>query len=72
MGPNVESMTVGDWCPDQDAKMPPEAVGLTFRVKLYREIPAVDLTIRIKTPQAVDELIQTLLRHKRSVWPNSL
>ncbi|MBL9125908.1 MAG: hypothetical protein JNG90_19860 [Planctomycetaceae bacterium] len=65
-GPNVESYGVGDWCPTPDGSGPATAVALTFRLE-----SGVDMVFRLKTPESVDFLIQSLLRHKRSVWPES-
>lgn len=70
IGPNVESMTVGDWCPTQDGTGPAKAVALSFKVSGLMPVP-LDLVFRLKTPTAVDDLIQMLLRHKRSVWPEA-
>lgn len=69
-GLRINHYTVGDWCPDQDAQEPPIAVGLSLNVTLPNGT-AADFVLRLKTPQAVDNMIQSLLRHKRSVWPDS-
>ncbi len=70
-GPNVLAYTVGDWHPTPDATGPAAAVGLAMHVEWKKGEPPVDLVFRLNTPQAVDNLIQALLRHKRSVWPDS-
>lgn len=62
----VKSFTVGEWCTTPDGSGPPSCVGLSIELESGEE-----LVMRIKTPQRVDELIQMLLRHKRSVWPES-
>jgi hypothetical protein len=69
VGPEIIGYTVGDWCPDQHAQKPPEAVALSLTVKIVGE--EFDFVMRLKTPQAVDTMIQALLRHKRSVWPDA-
>jgi hypothetical protein len=66
MGPNVESYTVGDWCPTNDGSGPATAVGLSFHLE-----DGFDIVFRLKSPKAVETLVQMLLRHKRSVWPES-
>lgn len=69
-GMKIHSYTVGDWCPDQHAIEPPEAVALSLDIQFNDRIRC-DVVMRLKTPQAVDTLIQSLLRHKRSVWPEA-
>jgi hypothetical protein len=69
VGPEIAGYTVADWCPDQEAKVPPEAVALILEMRLGGD--AVDIVMRLKSPQAVDTMIQALLRHKRSVWPDA-
>lgn len=69
-GMKINHYTVGDWCPDQHGKLPAEAVALSLNVQFSKETTA-DIVFRLKTPHAVDNLIQALLRHKRSVWPDS-
>jgi len=66
----IVSYTVGDWCNNQDGSGPPEAVALSLKVEFSPGVVA-DLVFRLKTPRAVDNLIQSLLRHKRSTWPES-
>lgn len=70
LGLRLESYTVGDWCPTQDGTGPATAVGLSLRVA-GGSLDGADLVLRLKTPEAVDTLIQSLLRHKRSVWPDA-
>jgi len=65
-GRNVESFTVGSWCPTPDGSGPPQAVAIAIELESGEQ-----LVCRIKTPQRVDEVIQMLLRHKREVWPES-
>lgn len=69
-GLTLKDYTVGSWCPTPDGTGPPTAVGLTLRVELSGGTD-MDLTMRLKTPEAVDGMIQSLLRHKRDVWPDS-
>lgn len=69
-GLRIHGYTVGDWCPTPDGTGPAEAVGLSLDVELRPGLRC-DMVMRLKTPQAVDSLIQSLLRHKRSVWPDA-
>lgn len=66
----IESYTVGSWCPTSDGTVPATAVALSLHVVGQAEGTA-DLVMRLKTPAAVDTLIQALLRHKRDVWPEA-
>ena len=70
MGPNVLEYIVGSWCPTDDGSGPAEAVALTFVVQWNRHTK-LDLVFRLRSPQAVDNMIQMLLRHKRDVWPEA-
>ncbi len=64
-GPVVSGYTVGSWCQSQDGSGPPIAVAISIETGIG------DVVLRLKSPRAVDEMIQTLLRHKRDVWPES-
>lgn len=66
IGPNIVDFSVGEWCPTPDGTGKPEAVAISIRTERHG-----DLVLRLKTPKAVDNLIQMLLRHKRRVWPDS-
>jgi hypothetical protein len=65
VGPKVTSFTVGSWCPTLDGTGPATAVAISIETSLG------DLVLRFKSPAMVDDLIQSLLRHKRDVWPDS-
>lgn len=65
-GPNVKGFTVGDWCPTPDGTGPATAVAISIKLE-----GGYDIVLRLKTPERVDEVIQMLLRHKRSVWPEA-
>lgn len=65
-GRTVKSVTVGSWCPTPDSSGPALAVALAIKLETNE-----DLVFRMKTPRAVDEIIQLLLRHKRDVWPDA-
>lgn len=67
----INHYAVGSWCPTPDGTGPATAVALTLTVVgLVRE-HRVDLVMRLKNPAAVDTMIQSLLRHKRDVWPDA-
>jgi hypothetical protein len=66
MGPNIESFTVGSWCPTSDGTGKPTAVAISMEVSGLG-----DLVMRIKSPQELDRIVQMLLRHKRDVWPEA-
>ena len=65
VGPLTEGFTVGSWCPTPDGSGPVEAVGVSFHL----DDDLGEATLRLKSPSAVDAMIQALLRHKRDVWP---
>jgi len=70
-GPPIESFSVGSWCPTPDGRGKPTAVCISVKAKLYRELPSMDIVIRIKSPMELDRVVQMLLRHKRDVWPEA-
>lgn len=69
IGPNIESFTVGSWCPTLDGSGPATAVSISARTTM-RGAP-MDIVIRIKSPMELDRVVQMLLRHKRDVWPDA-
>lgn len=69
-GLSIESYTVGSWCPTSDGTGPATAVALSLKVVGLTSVPC-NLVMRLKSPQAVDTMIQSLLRHKRDVWPEA-
>ncbi len=66
IGPHVTGYTVGSWCPTQDGSGPAMAVSISLEIP-----PLGDIVLRLKSPSAVDMMIQALLRHKRDVWPEA-
>ena len=66
-GITVTEYVVGSWCPTPDGSGPAEAVAIEIKTN----IPEVTFFMRLKTPAAVDEMIQALLRHKRDVWTDA-
>jgi hypothetical protein len=62
---NITSYKIGSWCPTPDGSGPATAVAIRFETA----IPDVAFAVRLKSPAAVDEMIEALLRHKNDVWP---
>lgn len=68
-GVSINSYSVGSWCPTTDGTGPAEAVAIELDTHINgQNIPMI---MRLKSPQAVDTMIQALLRHKRDVWPDA-
>lgn len=70
VGIGIREYAVGDWCPTTDGSGPPEAVALSLELTGLGDA-AVTAVMRLKSPEAVDTMVQALLRHKRSVWPDA-
>lgn len=70
IGPNVESFSVGSWCPTPDGTGKPTAVAIVVRTTTAIGT-AMDVVVRIKSPMELDRVVQMLLRHKRDVWPDA-
>lgn len=71
VGPAVTGYTVASWCPTPDGTGPATAVALVMETRLPVLDAQCDIVLRLKSPRAVDEMVQALLRHKRDVWPES-
>ncbi len=69
-GLTIESYSVGSWCPTPDGSGPAEAVAIAINVRWNADVQA-QFVMRLKSPEAVDAMIQSLLRHKRDVWPEA-
>lgn len=63
VGPRLEGYSIGSWCPSLDGTGKPTAVALTLQVSGLG-----DLVLRLKSPRAVDEMIQLLQQYKAEVW----
>ena len=66
-GLSVTEYTVGSWCPTPDGSGPAEAVA----IQIMTNMPDVSFFMRLKSPAAVDEMIASLERHRRDVWPDA-
>lgn len=65
-GYTILSYRVVSWCPTLDGSGPATAVGLILDV---RGVPP--LVMRLKTRQAVDEMIAALEKHRDDVFPKA-
>jgi hypothetical protein len=65
----VEEIDVGEWNPGKiHENVPPTQVHLIFKItKLFDE--GRFFVMRYKSREAVDELIQALIKHRDGVWP---
>ena len=68
IGAAIEDYCVGSWCPTPDGTGPATAVALELRLKT-RSTEIVSVIMRLKTPQAVDQMIAALEKHRNDVWP---
>lgn len=60
----IEGYTVGSWCPTKDGSGPPEAVAIML------EVAGVPILLRLKSRQAVNDMIESLERYREDVWPD--
>lgn len=68
-GVTLTSYTVGSWCPTPDGSGPAVAVALELATELNGQ--PMSFFLRLHTPESVDTMIQSLLRHKRDVFPEA-
>lgn len=68
MGLTVEEVTVGSWTSDAEGEAKPTAVCIELKLAANVLPP---MYFRMHSPEVVDTMIQSLLRHKRQVWPES-
>jgi hypothetical protein len=61
----IEELRVGSWCPLPDGKGPATQVHMVIGVRGLDE----PLIIRFKGPGTLDQLIESLQRHRADVWP---
>jgi len=61
-GRRVKSWTVGS---------SPTALAPAYVALMAELLNGDTLVCKIESPQKVDELVQSLLRHKRDVWPEA-
>jgi hypothetical protein len=67
IGPKVNGYSVGSWCPTPDGSGKPVAVAISLDVSGIG-----DIVVRLKTPDAVDNMVQLLLKYKQEVWPETV
>jgi hypothetical protein len=66
-----EGYTVSEWHPERDGRGKPTAIVLRMPLAMIgplKGMPPVEVCLRIKSADSVDELIATLMRHRNSVW----
>lgn len=63
--PTVEIVA---WCPDNEAKLPPEQVHFIMILPGLEEMP---LVMRFKSPDSLGFFIEELARYRKTVWPNA-
>lgn len=59
---------IAAWCPDDDAKLPPEQVHLVFVIPGLEEHPFI---CRFKSPDTLGFMIEELSKYRREVWPDA-
>lgn len=59
------AITIAAWCPDNEAKAPPEQVHLVNIIPGLEEYPII---MRFKSPDTLGFLIEELTRYRREVW----
>lgn len=64
----VPQIEIAAWCPDDEAKLPPEQVHLINRIPGLEDLPII---MRFKSPDTLGFLIEELTRYRREVWPDS-
>ena len=63
----VDGFSVNAWCPDIEAKEPPEQVHFVLNIR-----GAVRATLlRFKSPDTLGDLIEQLTEYRRFVWPDA-
>lgn len=60
-----EGLQIAAWCPDDQAKLPPEQVHLVIPFGDVRFI------VRFRSPDTLGFLIEELSRYRANVWPDS-
>lgn len=69
-GLEILDVRVGEWCPTPDGSGSPQAVALALTVAWQQQLP-IELVLRLKSPMAVDKLVDSLRTAKTGVWPES-
>lgn len=59
---------IAAWCPDDEAKLPPEQVHLIFTLPNPMMLPII---LRYKSPDTLGFIIEELARYRKEVWPDS-
>jgi len=61
-------ITIAAWCPDSEAKLPPEQVHLVNIIPGLEDYPII---MRFKSPDTLGFLIEELTKYRREVWPDA-
>lgn len=64
------------WCPDKTASKPPDSVAFVLDTDIKdllgrKETVPCQMVMRLKTTDAVDELIDSFMRLRAIVWPEA-
>ena len=62
-----DGIHIAAWCPDKEAKRPPEQVHLMIHVVGLQH----PLVMRFKSPDTLGFLIEELSRYRSHVWPDA-
>lgn len=69
LGTSIEpQLEIAVWCPDPEAKMPPEQVH--FIIHMPTSTGLAPLVLRFKSPDTLGFFIEELTKYRREVWPN--
>ena len=63
----IESFRVAEWCPDLEAKEPPEQVHFVLNLKNSLRAQV----LRFKSPDTLGDLIAQLIEYRLRVWPDA-
>lgn len=63
----IKGWSVNAWCPDLEAKVPPEQVHFVLEV----EGAVHSNVLRFKSPDTIGDLIDLLTEYRRYVWPDA-
>lgn len=63
----VQGVEIFTWCPDLEAKEPPEQVHMILDITSF-DYPIV---MRFKSPDTIGSVIKALADHRKEVWPDA-
>ncbi len=62
-----EEIELAIWCPDEEAKAPPEQVHMNLHVPGFN----TPIVMRWKSPDTLGFIIEEMISYRREVWPDS-